>query len=112
MAKLSAGQKRRQKELKRRKKKQVQLKKRQTVMDTDWSVPGLPKLSEQFIEFGEEMLDTPEADLKFIESTFGFRDVLEYRLGFCRAGRRTAEKHEPDASGTDRHSCGGNRGSD
>ncbi|WP_257267094.1 hypothetical protein [Endozoicomonas sp. ONNA2] len=86
MAKLSAGQKRRQKELKRRKKKQIQIKKRQPLMEPVWLASGLPKLSEQIIEFGEAVLDYPRADREFVEGSIAFL-VMCWNIGSVSAER-------------------------
>ncbi|WBA81462.1 hypothetical protein [Endozoicomonas sp. GU-1] len=70
MAKLSTGQKRRQKELKRRKKKQLQVKKQQASTSmTFMDLPsGLPKLSERLSEFAGTLLDGTQTGRNYIEN--------------------------------------------
>lgn len=63
MAKLSAGQKRRQKELKRKKKKQLQVKKnQQPSLVYRSTLPGLPKLSERLLEFAGDLLGASDTN--------------------------------------------------
>ena len=70
MAKLTTGQKRRQKELKRRKKKQLQVKKQQASTSmTFMDLPsGLPKLSERLVEFAGTLLDGSQTGRNYIEN--------------------------------------------
>lgn len=72
MAKLSSGQKRREKELKRKKKKQLQVKKQQANIVYMGTADGLPKLSERLIEFAGGMLDDPDGNQGFMETAVGF----------------------------------------
>ncbi len=69
MAKLSAGQKRRQKELKRKKKKQIQVRKQQANMVCMGTANGLPKLSERLVEFAGVLLDGSKTGRNYIENT-------------------------------------------
>ncbi|WP_419832072.1 hypothetical protein [Endozoicomonas atrinae] len=87
MAKLPAGQKRRQKELKRRKKKQHQEKKQQvptsmTFMDLP---PALPRLSERLVEFAGRLLDESQTGRNYIEN------VITMVVGCWNMGAVTAE---------------------
>lgn len=70
MAKLSTGQKRRQKELKRRKKKQLQARKQQASTSlTCTDLPsGLPGMSETLTEFAGTLLDAPEQGSDYLEN--------------------------------------------
>lgn len=70
MAKLSTGQKRRQKELKRRKKKQLQAKKQQASTSLTFTdLPfGLPRMSETLAEFAGSLLDAPEQGSDYFEN--------------------------------------------
>ncbi|MGI9282725.1 MAG: hypothetical protein ACR2PX_24270 [Endozoicomonas sp.] len=71
MAKLSAGAKRKKKELKRRKKKTIQLSKTSKIVENMHEKLGLPKLSERLIELAGSMLEEGKGDRSFIESTVG-----------------------------------------
>lgn len=82
MAKLSAGQKRRQKELKRKKKQQ--LKKQLGNVAYMGSAPSLPKLSERLIEFAGDILDNPHANQHFMENAIGFA-VMCWNMGVVTA---------------------------
>lgn len=97
MAKLSTGQKRRQKELKRRKKKQLQVKKQQASMACTNSPSGLPKLSERLVEFAGSLLDGSQTGRNYIENTITMvaacwnmgavaeEEALEMREGLSKA---------------------------
>ncbi len=84
MAKLSAGQKRRQKELKRKKKKQVQVKKQQGYSVREGNPSGLPKLSERVIELADVLLKETDGSRGAIENTIGLM-VMCWNIGTVNA---------------------------
>ncbi|WP_066015222.1 hypothetical protein [Endozoicomonas atrinae] len=80
MAKLSAGQKRRQKELKRKKKKQVQARKQQTSMVHMGTANGLPKLSSLIIEYAGDLLVGADNSRSYIEGLLGYL-IMTWNIG-------------------------------
>ncbi len=86
MAKLSVGQKRRQKELKRKKKKQFQVKKQQGYFIREGNPSGLPKLSERVLELADELLKGTDGSRGAIENTIGLM-VMCWNIGTVRADK-------------------------